>query len=514
MMLKVLIALLLCALGFALVSYVSIVDIAPIVDVAPSVDVAPIVALPDSGYWLEEEPDEATAGAALWRFDSAVPEDWTEEDYILSVSPSGQALLAAKRDLRQNSRSGNPGNRLGREAAYISLYELRDGRFEQTGRIPIDPEADPDWNDVVVNCDELNVAWSPDESLLLLATGIVDNISSILSMIDSAKDYNVYLVDFAEESVVDLMKTGDNPASSDSTYFHCMPQWADHRTIRFIRYELDASHMLLVSLMGIDIVTGEQTLLADLSVEGRLAIVCDYVVRGDAVYYSIDAMVREVEGFYATKLGDNGRLPACLLSIADLREKYGYPYAMELWSVQISPDGRWACLTIRDQRVLTRDFPFADHPDYPQSDPGAAVSTVLRGREWVPYHDVILYDLRYHVIVNPFTAGALQPDVAIAISAAFAPDGRSLLCAVLGDGGVWTMDGLFSETTVYQIRLDDASSFHAARVYKTDVHSPPNMITWLKGNTLWIRPAWYSSPRVVQTILVKPAAFEGMPMDE
>jgi hypothetical protein len=137
-------------------------------------------------------------------------------------------------------------------------------------------------------------------------------------------------------------------------------------------------------------------------------------------------------------------------------------------------------------------------------DPSSAISWVTNTR-WIPCHNVILYDLENNRIVDPFIDDALQPDVVIVTGATFAPDGKSLLCAVFGDGGIWYMAD-YEISTLYQIRLDDGS-FDAMRIFKTYVPAVPDMLSWLENNSLLIRSFEGIRPRYTVQI-VMPAAFE------
>ena len=96
-------------------------------------------------------------------------------------------------------------------------------------------------------------------------------------------------------------------------------------------------------------------------------------------------------------------------------------------------------------------------------------------------------------------------DTVIVTAATFAPDGKSLLCAVFGESGIWTMDS-FAETTLYQVRIDDFS-FDSVRIFKTDVPATPTYVSWLKDNSVLIH-SWDGPPPHYPVLLVKPAAFE------
>jgi len=161
------------------------------------------------------------------------------------------------------------------------------------------------------------------------------------------------------------------------------------------------------------------------------------------------------------------------------------PYFHGLFSVQISPDGRWACLTALDRRLASRDIPFADFPQHPQADPGSATS-ILTGLQWIPCHSVIIFDLNTNRIVDPFIDNSIQPDCVMVISATFAPDGNSLLCAVLVDDSLWLTDSFFNKVTLYQIRIDDGS-FDVRRILTTaisDSLAECLILSWLNNNSV------------------------------
>ncbi|MCL2409108.1 MAG: zinc ribbon domain-containing protein [Oscillospiraceae bacterium] len=449
----------------------------------------------EPAYWPEEIPDRRTVETAIWVFDSEHSRELPDDEIILSVSPSGRYILTAARILEVNIQNRRPGNNMGREAEHISLYTNQNGRLSRMGRIYIDPDADLLWNDTVVGGDEANIAWSPDESHILMTAGTIQNRQWI-TMADMNSD--VYLINFAAGTIENLTGRYSEP--------DFLPRWIDDDHISFIRYELDWDNMWVASLMGMNLRTGTQEFLSNLSDDGRIAVIFDYKIHGDYVYFSRDTFGSlETSGFFASPLNGNRTPPTSLLSILDIREIYDHWAVIGLISVQISPDGRWALLTALDQRIFALDIPFADDPEFPQPDPGSAMSRVTH-MPWVPYHNVVLFDLHRNRVVNPFTDRALRPNVAIVTAATFAPDGKSLLCAVFGDDGAWTIDGM-NETTLFQIRLDDGS-FDAVRIFRTDSDMMPTMISWQEDNSLWIRSTWLSNPLFSRTILAIPAAFE------
>ena len=132
----------------------------------------------------------------------------------------------------------------------------------------------------------------------------------------------------------------------------------------------------------------------------------------------------------------------------------------------------------------------------------------LTGLPWIPCHSVILFDLNTNRIVNPFIDSSLQPDVVMAISATFAPDGGSLLCLVLGDDSLWLSDSFFSKASLFQIRIDDGS-FDARRMLKTTLTVPSVeylKLSWLKDNSILIHSWMGIMPNESMQIVI-PAAF-------
>jgi hypothetical protein len=471
-------------------------------------------------FWPRSAPDDETVDTSLWEFSLY---DIGENEAILSVSPSGRHILTAERlsiDIASRFASGIP-NHMGRQVAYISVYTERNGVYALTSRIDIGSEADPALNDTLAVSDINSIAWSGDETRALISVGLT-----------TARQYfshthsDVFLADFTNQTFENLTGNAWSGNLGDGTPHNLSPQWADRDNIRFIRYEPNEHRDYVISLMGMDLSTGRQELLSDLSDGGRFTLVFDYAIHGDLVYFTTIGSL-DSSGFLSSRL-DGGRTPPTrLVSVINLRENNIHGYMTGFASVEISQDGRWACLTAMDPRLYARDIPFADGINVArmlldsnasqqeleeaaltlsQPDPGSAVSMVTR-LPWIPCHNVFLYDLRNDELVNPFTAAALQPVTVIVTAATFAPDGRSLLCAVLGDGGEWTVEGFFAETTFYQVRLDDGS-FDAVRIFRTDMTAIalPESLTWLGNNSVLIRP-FYGAPPFEPVQIATPAAF-------
>ena len=208
-------------------------------------------------------------------------------------------------------------------------------------------------------------------------------------------------------------------------------------------------------------------------------------------------------GFYVSPIGGRISQARCLVDIASaLRETNRHPYCRIFLDMDVSADGRWACLTVNDQRVLTRDYPAVDNPIKPQSDPAHAVS-VKTGRPWVPCHNVFLYDLELNRFVDPFRDAALAPEKVIVTGACFAPDGKTLLCTVFGDGAPWSI-AEETRTTFYQIGLSDGR-YIANRVFETELASSlwfPEGIRWIADGILCI-PTGNATAYPVQLLNLK-----------
>ena len=453
-----------------------------------------------SSFWLEETPSDDVIETALWNFDW-YDFDWSE--MLISVSPSGNYMLMADRgEIDINRRLMYGANALGWQTQHLSLYERQGGSYVLIARIYIDPETDPELNDTVASSDETGVAWNGDETLILISGGTVRTRGHF-----NFGASNIYLVDFSQQSVERL---------TDNTFMGrehghvkvTLPQWSEEHGATFIRSEW-ADDGINVSLMNINVETGRQEILADLSCSEGAAFVLDYAIHGGYVYYSNSHLRIESAGLFRANLDGGQSRPIQLLSILDIIDYYDIGFSgagfNEFFSVEISQDGRWICLTARNMRFLTRDIPLADCPDFPHPDPSSAVS-FMTGMEWIPFHTVFLYDLKNNELISPFADKLLRPDVVIVTAATFSPDGKTLLCAVFGSGGEWTMDS-FNEVTLYQIRLDDGS-FDTMRIFRTDLdfHTPDQLL-WLGNNTLSMRPLG-GTPPSFHVQIVKPAVFE------
>ena len=454
-------------------------------------------------YWSSEPPNERTVETTIWEL--AIDRDLNldEEAFILSISPSGNHILIADvgfPDLTNRRDS----NSLGREAEYLALYSKEDGQFNLVERIDIEIAPGYRWNDIVVSADEANVAWSEDETQLLLTAGKTNAFhpSFLMSGFSS-----VFLVDFDQGIVEDLTSYHSEPVLLiEGGHTDFLPQWSDNDMISFVRYTLDAEGRLVTHLVRMNLLTGEEELIADLSIDDPSALISDYIIHEEVVYFTTSGSFLDENGFFFIDLTREEITPNLLISGMDI-------HGNRFISIEISTDKRWALLTILDNRILAMDIPLADDPNHPQPDPGSAVSP-RTGLPWIPHHNVILFDLYDHTVVDPFTDSVLRPTEVIVTAATFAPDGRSLLCTVFGDGDVWTLAS-FEETSVWQVNLED-DSFEARRISRTEFELSLAIteISWLANHLLWVRPgAWISLPAFSPHLLVIPAAFEGIIRD-
>ncbi|MCL2854457.1 MAG: hypothetical protein FWE21_02435 [Defluviitaleaceae bacterium] len=443
-----------------------------------------------------------TVEVAAWELNADGGLDFDEGEFILSVSPSGNNILVAKVNPLANLLNRRPGNPLGREVEHISLYSKNEnGRLVLTGRIYIDTSGGYSWNDIIAGGDETSVAWGRDENRLLLTGSKSDvrNFNQLMSGFSS-----VFLIDFNKQAVEDLTGGHFEPINlSDGGHSDHLPQWLDDYNISFVRYKLDSDESFVTSLMDMNLNTRNQNVLANLSVDGILSLVTDYSIHENRIYFVNTAGDFDKTGFLFAELNRGGNSPTLLLSFEELEMQ---PRTNTFTSVEVSSDGRWALLTILDQRVFTRDIPLADLPEYPQPDPGSAVSMMTR-LPWIPYHNVILFDLHNGRIVDPFISSALRPTEVIVTAATFAPDGKALICTVFGDDEAWTMAS-FGELSLWQINIEN-SYFESMRMFRTEVEESIAItrVSWLDNDLLWIRPAWFYTPFLMPHILATPAAL-------
>ena len=421
---------------------------------------------------------------------------------VLSVSPSGQLIAAADRaavhmDQRNAAGVANP---FGRLPDTIYLFSRKGDHFKLQKTISVDTEVQLELSSLLGGGSAF--AWNEDETRVII-TGDW-GAGSDLTAYGSNYHTNLYLLDLMDGSAKRLT---ENSGAGE----HCvLVKWSGSDTVRYLRSSLDG--LWSNSLCEMDLTKETEKKLADLfTAGGAICPVYAWEIAGKNIYYTA-CPNSDQRGFYVSPLNGKARSARCLIRVqADLIETKVNPYCGSgFLGMEISADGRWACLSLNDRRITTRDIPLSDDPQHPQSDPANAVST-LNGQPWVPCHDVLLYDLEAEKLVDPFTDAALAPATAFATGACFAPDGQSLLCAVFGDGGSWTMEDFF-RTTFYQISLTDGK-FNAVRVFETELESGcwfPQGIRWLKGNVLCIPTG---VPPTMPVQMVKPAAFGEYPDD-
>jgi len=476
----------------------------------------------ESVYWLGEAPSAQTVAASLWSINEATVTGTGigADDYILSVSPSGRYFLVVDANRTPNLQAGRPSNQFGIDIEHISLYTYRAGRLMQTHRININAATNQALNDTIVTTDDLNVTWSPDESRVLISPGVEMKRSfSNFQRINS----DIYLINFAVGTIENLTGWYNEPETIfDGADLDFMPQWIDDTNIRFIRYRYeehfnedydDYDSLWLILLKKMDLRTGNVELMTELSRDDRVpAVIYDYAVHGNYVYFSKFTLTGpldspfDVSGFFSTRIGTQQASPNLLVSLSDMQQNVNEGILGELIRVEISPDGRWALLTASYPRFWQLDIPTTYGPYAVSID--AAYSHVTR-RPWIPMHGVVLFDLYEGRVANPFVSSDLYPTTVIVTAATFAPDGKSLIFAAFGSGGLWSPSRI-NETTLYQVRLDDGS-FDAIRIFATELGDGPAFsISWLENNALWIGSTWYGNPRFSDTLpnVVIPASFE------
>ena len=452
-----------------------------------------------SGYW-PEGVDESQLRSVEWSLDFAdLSDDDLPELSMVSVSPSGRYIVAADRITinKDASHAAGVANPLGRLPDMLYLF-ARDGEHYRLEKgIPIDTESQLELSSLVGGGSAFS--WNEEETRAVI-TGDWGAGSSTMSYITN-RHTNLYLLELESGSIRCLTQNIQAPE-------HCvLARWAGPGAVMYIRVRYD--DLWHNELCGMDIETGQEQKLAELySAEGRASAVLDWQIADGQIYYTLDPWQA---GFYVSPLGGSEADARCLIDVqTDLWETGRHPYCRSwaLCRLEISADGRWACIGINDPRIINRDIPFADDAQHPQSDPASAVS-VISGQPWVPCHDVLLYDLQARQLVDPFRDAALSPKKVIVTGACFAPDGQSLLCAVFGDGGPWKTEDM-TRTTFYQIRLTDGS-FSAVKVFEAELAAEnyfPKGIRWLGNNVLCI-PTMQPPRDLVEMLL--PAAFSQYP---
>lgn len=451
-----------------------------------------------AGYWPAEVSEDQIRSVE-WRFD---PADLRVEGMgdltVLSVSPSGQYIAAADRSRHspEHKNAADVANPLGRHPDAVCLFSRQDGHYRLDKTIPVDAETQLELSSLLGGGSEF--AWSEDETRAVITGDWGPNSTSFISIHFHS---NLYLLEIADGSFRQLTR---NSQANE----HCvMPRWSGNDLVRYVRSSCENDWQN--ALCEMDVETGEEKKLADLyNAEGRACPVLCWQIADQRVYYTVD-VVSFHSGFYASPLGGTEADARCLIDISsELVETNRHPYCRFLYPLEISPDGKWACIGALDLRVMTRDIPLTDDETFPQGDPANAIS-IRNGRPWVPCHNVFLYDLEAERLVDPFVDGALAPTNVIVTAACFAPDGQSLLCAVFGDGGPWKTSDC-TRATFYQISLADGN-FTAVRVFETELESSlwfPKGIRWQANNVLCI-PTDVAPLYPVQ--MMRPAVFRQYP---
>lgn len=451
-----------------------------------------------AGYWPAEVSEDQIRSVE-WRFD---PADLRVEGMgdltVLSVSPSGQYIAAADRSRHspEHRNAADVANPLGRLPEAVCLFSRQDGHYRLDKTIPVDAETQLELSSLLGGGSEF--AWSEDETRAVITGDWGPNSTSFISIHFHS---NLYLLEIADGSFRQLTR---NSQANE----HCvMPRWSGNDLVRYVRSSCENDWQN--ALCEMDVETGEEKKLADLyNAEGRACPVLCWQIADQRVYYTVD-VVSFHSGFYASPLGGTEADARCLIDISsELVETNRHPYCRFLYPLEISPDGKWACIGALNLRVMTRDIPLTDDETFPQGDPANAVS-IRNGRPWVPCHNVFLYDLEAERLVDPFVDGALAPTNVIVTAACFAPDGQSLLCAVFGDDGPWKTNDC-TRATFYQISLADGD-FTAVRVFETELESSlwlPKGIRWQANNVLCI-PTDVAPLYPVQ--MMRPAVFRQYP---
>lgn len=423
---------------------------------------------------------EAQASSIVWQFDPAdISVDGVDTLTTVSVSPSGQYIIAVDRGQmdKKAHNAADVANSMGRLANAIYLFSRQGEHYRLDATFPIDREAQLELSSIVgAGC---AIAWSEDESRVVVAADWSSQGPALMSC--GMFHTNLYLLELSDGAFRRLTENSQPGEHS------VLPQWIGNDTLRYVRSTCDQEWKN--TLVEINVDTGNESSLANLYNAGGAAspVICWQAV-GERIYYTADS-VSANSGFFTTPIGGTEADARCLLNVlADLKETNKHPYCSStaLYHMEISADNRWACLSILDMRVLTRDFPLSDHPQYPQDDPANAVSA-KNGRPWVPCHNVLLYDLEAEQFVDPFADPTLDPAKVIVSGACFSPDGQSLLCALFGDGGPWRMED-DTRATFCLIDLSDGS-FTPVRLFETQLAYSlwfPRGFRWLASNVLCI----------------------------
>ena len=453
-----------------------------------------------SDYWHADVPEDLIT-STQWSFD---PSEIYVEGYgdlvTLSVSPSGQYIAATDSGLMDlpNKNAAGVYNPYGMLSEAIFLFSKEGDHYLLDETYPIDTESQLELSSMLGGSSTLS--WNEDETCIIIESnwGIASPAMTHTTLVHS----NLYLLNLSDGSFQCLTSNDDMCEHS------VLAQWLDADTISYAQIYLTPDKLWRNEVHEISLTTGEDTKLADLyDAEGRVCPILSLQVCGDQIYYTVDAMGGVQTGFFKSPVGGSAADAQCLVDLtAELRDTQVHPYcrSMQLCQPGISADGKWACLILYDYRIVNKDIPLSDDPQNPQSDPANAIS-IMTKQPWVPCHNILLYDLEAEQLAEPFESEIFDPAKVIVTGACFAPDGKSLLCAVFGDGGPSTMAD-YNRVTFYQVDLTDGN-YTSVRVYETELASGHwfySGFSWLSQNILCIPTG---TPPLYAVQLMKPAAF-------
>jgi len=229
----------------------------------------------------------------------------------------------------------------------------------------------------------------------------------------------------------------------------------------------------------------------------------NYAIHENYVYFSLAVAPFGENGLFVTSL-DNDDSPIKLLSFEDIHGGNRYRGTFRgLSSLEISSDGRWALLTVHDNRVHMMDIPLIDMDELPQGDPLNAISRVT-GWPWSSHHNVVLFDLQSNTMIDPFVQEGIREGDVLVMAATFAPDGKSVISQVFGDGGEWRLDS-FDQISVWQTDLE-SGNFESSRIFQREGEfgGVSSRISRLENNSYWIRDTDLTSAILTNHFIVSP----------
>lgn len=213
---------------------------------------------------------------------------------------------------------------------------------------------------------------SKDESRVIISPGLL--YAALNHAVYRHSCPAVFLVDFSAESFVNLTEQNcDNHRWTDydfsTRYF--APTWHDDYSINLVRVSLDENDYLWLHLVNLNTTSGVHTVLANLTFyqyPGRLALVWDYTIHDETVYFSVENFgasllglsegglnMLEASGFFSAPLDGGQTAPVQLLSLEDINHPEGAVALRRIAQVEVSPDGRWALLTADNMQFIFRD---------------------------------------------------------------------------------------------------------------------------------------------------------------